>query len=292
MRGAVRGVVTELAGAVGTVDLAGAAEGAGVLGVGPGEVLVGCLVGAAVLLAAGPRGRAARSLRRGGGSGRGNGRRSVGQVVVGVETEPGEWSWVSRALGWFGLSRAARPGGPPSVQVIVTQVAGLLRAGVAPGRAWQSVGQVRVDPRGVPDAEDLIALVVAGAGRGPVRGSAAAAARRQVAAIVAACRLAAETGAPLAAVLDVIVGTLVAAARGEQERAAALAGPRSTARVLAWLPGIGAVVGIALGADPLGLLLAGGLGATAPIVGLVLVGVGHRWTTRLVARARAAGDPL
>lgn len=255
--------------------MAGAGRAVGLRG-GRGQVtvcgaLVGVLVAAAVLLVAGPRGRATRSLRRGGSA---------------------ERSWGSRALGSFGVARAARPGGPPSVQVIVTQVAGLLRAGVAPGRAWQSVGRVRVDPRGVPDAEDLIALV--GTGRPLVGGAAAAAAaaaRRQVAAIVAACRLAAETGAPLAAVLDVIVGTLVAAARAEQERAAALAGPRSTARVLAWLPGIGAVVGMALGADPVGLLLAGGLGATAPVVGLALVGVGHRWTVRLVARARAAGDP-
>lgn len=252
-------------------------------------MLVGVLVGAAVLLLAGPRGRAARSLRRGGGPGWAKSGWSGGQATGGVETAPRAGSWASSVPGRLGLARASRPGGPPSVQVIVTQVAGLLRAGVVPGRAWQSVGQVRVDPRGVPDAEDLIALVVAG--RGMVRGAAAATAQRQVAAIVAACRLAAETGAPLAAVLDVIVGTLVAAARGEQERAAALAGPRSTARVLAWLPGIGAVVGMALGADPLGLLLAGGLGATAPVVGLVLVGVGHRWTTRLVARARAAGDP-
>lgn len=169
----------------------------------------------------------------------------------------------------------------------MTQVAGLLRGGASPGQAWQLLGDVRVDRIGTPDEDDLLALVTGGRGRaGEVDR-----ARRQVAAIVAACRLAGEVGAPLAAVLDAIVGTLVSAARAESERAAALAGPRSTARVLAWLPGIGAVLGMALGADPLGLFVAGGLGAAAPVAGLVLVGVGHRWTTRLVARARAAGEP-
>lgn len=254
---------------------------AGMLDVGPWEVAVGALVGMSVLLVAGPRGRSVPGV-----AGRRWGRGAEGSRAAGGAGGGA----LGRRLGWWpGLPWGAGTSDAPSVQVVVTQVAGMLRAGMAPGQAWQSVGQVRVDPRGIPDADDLVALVVAGSG--PVRGTVTAAARRQVAAIVAACRLAAETGAPLAAVLDVIVGTLVTAARGEQERAAALAGPRSTARVLAWLPGIGAVVGMALGADPLGLVTAGGLGATAPVVGLVLVGVGHRWTTRLVARARAAGDP-
>ena len=242
------------------------------IGVGSWAVLVGVLVGCAVLVAAGPRGRTVAW------SGQATGR-------------TGTAAWFRRvsaaATGRFGARRGDLDG-PPSMQVIVTQVAGLLRGGLPPGQAWQMVGQVRVDRHGVPDADDLTALVM---DTGRVRGADAAATRRQVAAIVAACRLAAEVGAPLAAVLDVIVGTLVGAARAEDDRAAALAGPRSTARVLAWLPGIGAVVGMALGADPLGLFLAGGLGALAPMTGLVLVVVGQRWTASLVARARAAGDP-
>ena len=251
----------------------GASSAAEVMGAGLWAAVVGVLVGCAVLLAAGPRGRAGR------GVGRVTGRAGRGTVARVTQ----------RLLGPFGSRAGAPPAGAVSIQVVVTQVAGLLRGGIAPGQAWQMVGQVRVDPRGVPDADDLTALVTAGAR--PARGAAAVTVRRQVAAIVAACRLAAEVGAPLAAVLDAIVGTLAAAARAEHERAAALAGPQSTARVLAWLPAIGAVLGMALGADPVGLFLAGGLGAVAPLVGVVLVGVGHRWTRRLVARARAAGDP-
>lgn len=235
-------------------------------------VVVGALVACAVLTLVGPRGRSVRAV-----AGRGD---ESGRCSAPV---PG---WLGKvAPGWLvgQRPRDARP----SVQVLVTQVAGLLRGGASPGQAWQLLGDVRVDRIGTPDEDDLLVLVAGGSGRaGEVDR-----ARRQVAAIVAACRLAGEVGAPLASVLDAIVAALVSAARAESERAAALAGPRSTARVLAWLPGIGAVLGMALGADPLGLFVAGGLGAAAPMAGLVLVGVGHRWTTRLVARARAAGEP-
>lgn len=246
---------------------------AGAASVEPWSVVIGVLVGCAVLLAAGPRGR---------------GTRGTGRVAGGGRPGAGVLARMRRALpARFASPPGSATGAAPSVQVLVTQVAGLLRGGVAPGQVWPMVGPVRVDPRGVPDADDLAALVVAG----PLRGAAAVTTHRQVAAIVAACRLAAEVGAPLAGVLDAIVGTLEAAARAEHERAAALAGPRSTARVLAWLPGIGAVLGMALGADPVGLLLAGGLGAMAPVLGVVLIAVGHRWTARLLARARDAGEP-
>lgn len=252
--------------------------------VSPWAVVVGVLVAAAVLVAAGPRGRGRGVVGRRGavwGSERvGEGHdRASGSGDEAVRRS----RWLPAWWPWGGVQR----GGAPSVQVTVTQVAGLLRAGIAPGQAWQSVGRVRVDPHGVPDAEDLAALVT---GRGLARGTATRAAQRQAAAIVAACRVAAETGAPLASALDVIVGTLVAAARADQERTAALAGPQSTARVLTWLPVFGAVIGTALGADPVGLLMGGGLGAAPALAGLLLMAVGHQWTRRLVARARAAGE--
>ncbi|SDB94662.1 tight adherence protein B [Sanguibacter gelidistatuariae] len=262
------------AGSVPAGDLLTVAADA-ITGIGAWAGVVGMLVGCAVLVVVGPRGRpVGRVARPDGRAGR----------------WPGTLRGRLRRAPARGRPRSGAGGDRASVQVIVTQVAGLLRGGVSPGKAWPMVGAVRVDRLGVPDAGDLTALV--SAGQGPGRTRDADRAQRQVAAIVAACRLAAEVGAPLAVVLDAIVGTLVGAARAESERAAALAGPRSTARVLAWLPGIGAVLGMALGADPLGLFLAGGLGAVAPAGGLVLVGVGHRWTARLVARARAAGEPL
>lgn len=251
----------------------------------PWAVVVGALVAVAVLVAAGPRGRGCGVVgRRGvfwaaGRAGDGHG----GGAGASEDTNVRRPRWVPAWWRWGPAQRGATP----SVEVTVTQVAGLLRAGIAPGQAWQSVGRVRVDRNGVPDESDLVALV---RGRGPGRGAATRAAQRQAAAIVAACRVAAETGAPLASALDVIVATLVVAARAEQERTAVLAGPQSTARVLTWLPVFGTVIGTVLGADPVGQLTGGGLGAAPIFLGLVLMAAGRQWTRRLVARARAAGE--
>lgn len=145
------------------------------------------------------------------------------------------------------------------------------------------VGGVRADLHGIPDRADLAALV---------GGADDDQAARQAAAVVAACRLAAEVGAPLAAVLESIVTTLTAAAEAESERSAALAGPQTTARVLLWLPVVGAALGTALGADLPRLLLGGGLGAVVLLAGTGLLLAGRTWSGRLVAGARRAGSPL
>jgi tight adherence protein B len=91
-------------------------------------------------------------------------------------------------------------------------------------------------------------------------------------------------------VLDDVVEATVAEDAARVARETALAGPRATARVLAWLPGAGVLLGYALGADPVGVLLSGGIGTVALLAAAVLVLVGRRWTTSLVRAARAAGE--
>lgn len=176
-----------------------------------------------------------------------------------------------------GLVRRARGGdrvvGVRDVQVVITQVAGLVRSGMPPDRAWAGVG-VTVRPDGIPAPADLLHLT-----------SDASQAR----AVVAACRLAQQVGAPIAPVLDSIVATLVAAAESAAERDTALASPRSTARLLLWLPAAGAVVATVLGAGPVQLLLGGGPAVLAPVAGGLLLAVGRWWTRRLVQAA--VGDP-
>jgi len=103
--------------------------------------------------------------------------------------------------------------------------------------------------------------------------------------VVAAARTAHELGAPLADVLARVSESLAADAAERDDVEAALAGPRATARVLAWLPVLGVGLGAALGADPVRVLLGGGLGSTAGVVGILLVVAGRRWTARLLARA-------
>nr|WP_288870650.1 type II secretion system F family protein [uncultured Corynebacterium sp.] len=106
------------------------------------------------------------------------------------------------------------------------------------------------------------------------------------------------TGAPLAAETDefariaplfalsasrgVPLSRLVAAARDDIDHArrhrattnAALAGPKTTAVVLALLPFAGLLMGAAMGANPLALLTGGGLGGALLTVGTALVCAG------------------
>lgn len=176
-------------------------------------------------------------------------------------------------------ARATRPGkgrgvdSTRDVQVVITQVAGLVRSGMPPDRAWAGVG-VAVRPDGIPATADLLRLTDDAS---------------QAQAVVAACRVAQLVGAPIAPVLDSIVSTLVAAAESAAERDTALASPRSTARLLLWLPAVGAVVATVLGAGPVHLLLAGGPVVLAPTVGVLLLAAGRWWTRRLVRAA--VGDP-
>jgi tight adherence protein B len=64
-----------------------------------------------------------------------------------------------------------------------------------------------------------------------------------------------------------------------------MAGPRASGVVLAVLPALGVVLGEAMGADPVHVLLAGSLGQTLLAVGTALICVGMYWITRLTARA-------
>lgn len=164
---------------------------------------------------------------------------------------------------------------PELVRVVVTQVGSLLRSGAAPGVAWERAVGVRVDAAGVPRVAELAPHV---GGRATAQ------------ALVAACRLAVEVGAPLASVLDEVAASVAADAEARAERDAALAGPRATARVLLWLPAVGVLLGYVLGADPLGTATDGALGTAGVLLGLVLLLAGRTWSARLVERARSAGE--
>ncbi|SKC75172.1 hypothetical protein [Krasilnikoviella flava] len=175
-----------------------------------------------------------------------------------------------------GMRRVRREAsGAEAVRVAVAQVVALLQAGAPPAAAWSRALGVPVDPTGVPDAAALTPLV---GGAGHARS------------VVAAAVLARDVGAPLASVLDAVSGALVAEAEARAEREASLAGPRATARVLMWLPLLGALLGGVLGADPLATALDGGAGTVAVCLGLLLIATGWAWTRRLVAVARTAGE--
>ncbi|MCL1872470.1 MAG: hypothetical protein FWF90_18940 [Promicromonosporaceae bacterium] len=176
--------------------------------------------------------------------------------------------------GWPGGSRRGDAFAEGEVRVLVAQVTSLLRAGAPTGAAWTRAAGVRVDGLGVPDERGLADV----AGVGPAR------------AVVAATRLALNVGAPLGRVLESVSDALAADAEARAERDAALAGPRTTARVLLWLPAAGTLLGWALGADPLAAATDGGFGTAAVCAGVVLLALGRWWTGRLVEAARRAGE--
>ncbi|AEE44978.1 type II secretion system F family protein [Cellulomonas fimi] len=157
-------------------------------------------------------------------------------------------------------------------------MAARVRSGEVPGAAWSAVLGVPV-PSNAPTVDQLLG----GAGRT----SPGAAGR--AAAAVAAGRLAAELGAPLADVLEQVARAVAADEEHETEVAAALAGPRATTRVLTLLPVAGVLLGMLLGANPVGVVLDGGLGTASAALGVVLLLGGRAWTGRLTARTARAG---
>jgi tight adherence protein B len=109
---------------------------------------------------------------------------------------------------------------------------------------------------------------------------------RRAKAVVAAGEVAAELGAPLAPVLDTVAEALAADAEAEADLGVALAGPRSSARLVGWLPLLGLGLGLAVGADPFAVLTDGGTGTAAGLAGVALLLAGRGWSRSMVERAR------
>lgn len=116
----------------------------------------------------------------------------------------------------------------------------------------------------------------------PRRGSS----ERRVWMELAACLEVAETsGCPLADLLTRFAAQLVAEEDAEAARQTALAGPKATVKLLSWLPVLGLVLGMALGVDPVGILLQNIVGVATFGTGIMLTVAGRVWSSRLVAAA-------
>lgn len=158
---------------------------------------------------------------------------------------------------------------------LLTEVATRLRAGASTEEAWDTAAARAGLPSGT--REDGMPEALAALPPGPVATGA-----------IAAWKLAAELGAPLADILDECALALTHAEENAAARSVALAGPVASARMLAILPAAGVLLGTVLGADPLSQLLGGGLGTVSGIAGIALYVVGVRWSGRLVAAAKGA----
>ncbi|MFK3981524.1 type II secretion system F family protein [Micromonospora sp. NPDC050397] len=106
--------------------------------------------------------------------------------------------------------------------------------------------------------------------------------------IGAAVRLAEQTGAPLADLLERIEADARAMDRGLAAAAAQAAGARATAMLLAGLPLGGIALGYGIGVDPLAVLLRTPIGAACAVGAIVLQLAGLAWSDRLSTSALRA----
>ena len=101
---------------------------------------------------------------------------------------------------------------------------------------------------------------------------------------LAACwEVGSASGSGLAAAVHRLAEASRAAEEVRGELDVQLAGPRATARTLATLPLIGLLLGVLLGADPVGWRLGSALGLGCLAGGAVLTGLGILWTSRIAA---------
>ncbi|WP_330478273.1 type II secretion system F family protein [Streptomyces platensis] len=172
-----------------------------------------------------------------------------------------------------------------AVIALCAAVAGELRAGRQPAQALLAAGAPGLGAAGS-------AVLAAARYGGDVPQALRVAARQPGAAGLtgmAACwQVAVEGGAGLASGLERIAAGLRAQRDQRDELRAQLAGPRATALMLALLPAAGLLMGSALGADPLRVLLHTPAGWGCLVVGGLLEWGGVAWTARIVAAAEGA----
>ncbi|WP_333776009.1 type II secretion system F family protein [Streptomyces sp. IBSBF 3136] len=203
-------------------------------------------------------------------------------VVAGAAGVP-----VLRRMRLARQARRARETRADAVIGLCGALAGEVRAGRQPGEALLRAAR---DSAGLGDAQ--AAVVAAARFGGDVPGVLAVAARQPGAegllGLAACWRVAVDQGAGLAAGLDRLDGALRAERDQRADLRAQLAGARATAVMLAALPALGLLLGSAMGADPLRVLLHSGAGLGCLVVGVLFEAAGTWWSARIVRGAEAA----
>lgn len=176
----------------------------------------------------------------------------------------------------------------------VQRLAVLLAAGLSPRSAWQHCASGSSDHRlmavaariaagdDLMDALDAVIL--------PLSGHTVAAGDDDQAcwaSLAAAWRVASTSGAPLAPALRTFADGLRDRATAQRDIRVALAGPRSTARIVVLLPGVAALLAGLMGVDIIGAVSTP-IGAFALVSGLALIVIARRWMRSLL---RAASPP-
>ncbi|MEG8276624.1 type II secretion system F family protein [Streptomyces sp. AHA2] len=206
---------------------------------------------------------------------------SVLPVLLGAAGVP-----LLRRVRSAGQVRRARERRADEVIALCSALAGEVRAGRQPGEALlrgarecgglaEAQATVLAAARFGGDVPEALATAAGQPGAEGLRG-------------LAACwRVAVDQGAGLAAGLDRLAAALRAERDQRSELSAQLAGARATAVMLAGLPALGLLIGTALGADPLHVLLHTPAGLGCLVVGGALEGLGLWWVSRIVRGAEA-----
>ncbi|MFD0414769.1 type II secretion system F family protein [Streptomyces sp. NPDC127108] len=203
----------------------------------------------------------------------------------------------------------ARDRGADAVIALCGTLAGEVRAGRQPGQALRTAAEAgsRISKVGLKVDSEIGSEAGGGAGRGlgGARAGVLAAARfggdvpgalREAArepgaegllGLAACWRVAVDRGAGLATGLERLEGALRAERDQRADLRAQLAGARSTALMLAGLPVLGLLLGAALGAEPLRVLLHTGAGLGCLAVGGLFEGAGAWWALRIMRKAEA-----
>jgi tight adherence protein B len=166
---------------------------------------------------------------------------------------------------------------------LTVALAGELRAGRSPVEALAAAAPTAGSLRSVVEAAEISGRAGAGAGEILLAAAALPGAER-LRWTAAAWSVADAAGGRVADVLDRVATAMDDEEEVRQELAAALAAPRATIVLLAGLPAFGVVIGQAIGAHPLGLLLHRPLG-WALIGAALLLDLAGIGLTKAIARA-------
>jgi tight adherence protein B len=198
-----------------------------------------------------------------------------------------------------GRHRATSPVvGPGAAVALAERLAGVALAGLPPVRVWAVLAD-RPGPHaavsrevlpwleaGVPAGRALAAVVAqAPALRGDARE------RVGVTCLAVALDACEQAGAPLAPALAGLAAALRAEQDAHQDREAALAAPRATAAVMSVLPGVGLLLGFALGVNPAAVLLGTAPGRVCLALGCCSWAAGRWWIRHLTWRAAGTAPP-
>lgn len=183
-----------------------------------------------------------------------------------------------------------------AVAATAERLAVLIGAGVPPAAAWRHLAEAEAEtdpgsPQRGTAGPVVAAARAATAGEGTaaalLRGAGGLPAETQDAwaALAAAWHVAELAGAPPAACLRCLAGSLRELGRVQRQIAVALAAPRATARMVMAMPVIAVLFGLALGFDTLRILATTVPGlACAAAAGLLMLAA-TAWNRRLVRRA-------